>query len=141
MPGSRRSPARAVREQPFQYALVQVVPFVERGERFNAGVIVHCPSRRYLAARVALDRGVLAAIAPGRDAAVVQDYLEQIPRLCAGDPEAGPLARLRQAERFHWLVSPGSTVLQPSEVHTGLTADPAATLDHLFATLVERAGD
>jgi hypothetical protein len=123
---------------PFQYAVVHVVPHVERGERLNAGIIVLCRPRRFLAARVSLDLALLEAMDPDADGELVGRYLEQIPRLCAGDRSAGPIARLSQAERFHWLVSPSSTVVQPSEVHTGLTADPAATLDHLFAALVAR---
>ena len=133
MPDTRRNASH-----PFQYAVIQVVPHVERGERLNAGIILLCRPRRYLAARVALDAALLQAMARDADAALVERYLDQIPRLCAGDRSAGPIAGMSQAERFHWLVSPGSTVLQPSEVHTGLTADPAATLDHLFTSLVAR---
>lgn len=118
-----------------------MVPHEERGERLNAGVIVLCRPRRFLEARVVLDVRLLHAMAPDCDASLVASYLEQIPRLCAGDPAAGPLAGLSQAERFHWLVSPVSTVVQPSAVHTGLTADPAATLERLFQTLVARPGD
>jgi hypothetical protein len=123
---------------PFQYAIVRVVPKVERGEGFNAGVIVFCRPRRFLAARVHLDASLLARFAPGCDPERVRAHLELIPRLCAADPTAGPIATLSQPERFHWLVAPSSTVVQPAEVHTGMTADPAATLAHLFATLVER---
>lgn len=124
------------RRSPFEYALVRVVPRVDRGELFNAGVVLHSRPRRYLAARVELDRAVLRALAPECDPAEVLEHLETIPRLAAGDPSAGPIARLSRPERFHWLVSPSSTIVQPSEVHTGLTDDPAATLEHLFATLV-----
>jgi hypothetical protein len=123
---------------PFQYALVRVVPSVERGEAFNAGVIVHCRVRRYLAARVHLDEALLQAVAPGCDPSELRAHLEVIPRLCAGDADAGPIAGLSQPERFHWLVAPSSTVVQASAVHTGLTDDPAATLDHLYRALVER---
>lgn len=132
--------AQAVARAPFQYAIVRVVPKVERGEGFNAGVIVFCRPRRFLGARVHLDEGLLERFAPGADAEAVRAHLELIPRLCAGDPTAGPLAALSQPERFHWLVSPGSTVVQPAEVHTGMTADPAGTLAHLFAALVQRPG-
>ena len=100
------------------------------------GSSLHSRARRFLAAAVELDPDVLRALAPGCDPAVVQAQLEVIPRICAGDPSTGPIARLSRPERFHWLVSPSSTVVQPSAVHTGLTDDPAATLDHLFATLV-----
>lgn len=124
------------RRVPFEYALVRVVPRVERGERFNAGVIVFSRPRRYLGARTHLDEVVLRALAPGCEPAEVRRHLEAIERVAAGDPDGGPIAGLALAERFHWLVSPTSTIVQPSEVHTGLTEDPAATLEHLFATLV-----
>jgi hypothetical protein len=127
-----------VQRAPFQYAVVRVVPKVERGEGFNAGVIVFCRPKRYLAARVHLDATLLAHFAPDADPDMVRRHLELIPRLCAGDPTAGPLAALSQPERFHWLVAPASTIVQPAEVHTGMTADPAGTLAHLFAALVER---
>jgi hypothetical protein len=123
---------------PFQYAVVRVVPKVERGEGFNAGVILFCRPKRFLGARVQLDEALLAHFAPDCDPDVVRRHLELIPRLCAGDPAAGPLAALSQPERFHWLVAPSSTVVQPAEVHTGMTADPDSTLAHLFAALVAR---
>ena len=128
MPESRRSP--------FEYAIVRVVPRVERGEMFNAGIVLHSRSRRFLDARVELDPAVLRALAPDCDPADVLDHLEAIPRIAAGDQAAGPIARLSRPERFHWLVAPSSTIVQPSPVHTGLTDDPAATLDHLFEALV-----
>ena len=123
-------------DQPFQYAIVRVVPRVERGECLNAGVIVLCRPRRYLAAKVGLDRGRLAALAPDVDPATIESHLAAIERIARGDPDAGPIAALGQGERFHWLVAPSSTVIQPSEVHTGLCADPAAELEHLFERLV-----
>jgi len=132
------SAARTVERAPFQYAVVRVVPKVERGEGFNAGVIVFCRPRRFLGARVHLDEVLLARFAPDCDPEVVRRHLDLIPRLCAGDAAAGPLAALSQPERFHWLVSPSSTVVQPAEVHTGMTADPDGTLAHLFRALVER---
>jgi hypothetical protein len=121
----------------FQYAIVRVLPRVERGECLNVGVVLLCRPRRYLAARIALDEGRLAAFAPDLDPATIRPHLAAIERIAAGDPEAGPIARLGQAERFHWLVSPSSTIIQASEVHSGLCDDPAAELDHLVATLVE----
>ena len=123
-------------EHPFQYAIVRVVPRVERGECLNAGVVLLCRPTRYLAARVGLDEARLRAIAPDVDPATIQEHLAAIERVAAGDPQAGPIARLGQGERFHWLVAPSSTVIQPSEVHTGLSDDPAAELDHLFERLV-----
>jgi hypothetical protein len=112
------------------------VPRVERGEWFNAGVVLFCRPRRFLRAQVHLDESVLRALAPACDPAIVREHLEAIARIARGDPDAGPIARLAQHERFHWLVAPSSTIVQRSEVHTGLTDDPEATLEHLFRTLV-----
>jgi hypothetical protein len=126
----------APRRDPFAYAVVRVIPHVERGESMNAGVILLCRPRRFLAARVTLDEARLRALSPGCDAEEIRRHLEALPRVAAGEAEAGPIAALSQAERFHWLVAPASTVVQPGDVHTGMTADPAATLDHLFATMV-----
>ena len=123
---------------PFEYAILRVIPREDRGEAFNAGIVLHSRPRRFLAARVHLDVDILRALAPGCDPAVVQAQLETIPRICARDPAAGPLAALSRPERFHWLVSPSSTMVQPSAVHTGLTDNPATTLDRLFETLVLR---
>jgi hypothetical protein len=123
-------------DHPFQYAVVRVVPRVERGESLNAGVILLCRPKRFLAARVGLDAGRLRALAPDVDPAAIETHLAAIERVAAGDPAGGPIAALGQGERFHWLVAPSSTVIQPSEVHTGLCDDPAAELDHLFETLV-----
>jgi len=120
----------------FQYAIIRVLPRVERGECLNVGVVLLCRPRRYLGARIALDEERLAAFAPGLDPATIRPHLDAIERVAAGDPDAGPIARLELAERFHWLVAPSSTIIQPSEVHSGLCDDPAAELDHLVATLV-----
>ena len=121
----------------FQYAVIRVVPRVERGESMNAGVVLLSRPRRFLAARVALNEERLRAIAPDADPATILPHLRAIERIAAGDPDAGPIARLEMGERFHWLVAPSSTVIQPSEVHTGVCDDPAAELDHLFEQLVE----
>lgn len=121
---------------PFAYAIVRVVPRVERGEAFNAGIVVLCRARRFLGARTHLDEAVLRAMAPEADVAAVAAQLEAIARIAAGAADAGPIAALAPPERFHWLVSPSSTIVQPSDVHTGLTDDPEATLQHLFRTLV-----
>jgi hypothetical protein len=120
----------------FQYAIVRVVPRVERGEFLNAGVIVHSRPHRFLGARVRLDESRLRALAPDADPATILPHLEAIERIAVGDPAGGPIARLEQAERFHWLVAPSSTVIQTSEVHTGICDDPAAELEHLFERLV-----
>ena len=127
-------------EQPrsqFQYAIIRVVPRVERGECLNAGVVMLCRPRRFLAAKVALDEARLRVLAPGADPATILPHLAAIERIAAGDPSAGPIAGLTAAERFHWLVAPSSTVIQPSEVHTGLCEDPAEELEHLFERLVQ----
>ena len=121
---------------PFDYAIVRVVPNVEREEFINVGVILFCRALRFLDARIEPDVERLVAFAPELDLAMVQDQLDLIPRICAGGPEAGPLGSLEQAERFHWLVSPRSTTIQVSPVHPGLCVDPPATLDDLFDTLV-----
>ena len=122
----------------FQYAIVRVIPRVERGETLNAGVVLFSRRHRFLAARTELDEAALAALSPGCDPAAVRTQLEAIERVAAGDPAGGPIAALQQSERFHWLTAPASTIVQASAVHTGLTADPAAELDHLFARLVTR---
>jgi hypothetical protein len=121
---------------PYAYALIRVVPRVERGECVNAGVVLFCRPRRFLEARLELNRERLLALAPDLDLEAVAARLDLIARVCAGDPTAGAIAALPQAERFGWLVAPASTTVQPSEVHAGLCDDPAATLDHLFATMV-----
>jgi hypothetical protein len=122
----------------FQYAIVRVVPRVERGESLNAGVVLFCRRRDFLAAKVELDEAALAALAPGCDPAEVRPHLEALERVAAGDPAGGPIAALERSERFHWLTAPASTVVQTSPVHTGLTDDPAAALEHLFERLVSR---
>jgi Protein of unknown function (DUF3037) len=129
-------PAPEPARHPFAYAIVRVVPRVERGESINAGIVLLCRPRRFLGARVALDEARLRALDPACDPNEVRAHLAVVEGIAAGDPAAGPIAALSQPERFHWLVSPSSTIIQPSESHTGLTADPAATLEHLFATLV-----
>jgi hypothetical protein len=121
---------------PFQYAIVRVVPRVERGECMNVGVVFFCRPRRYLATRIALDEARLAAFAPELDVDEVRAHLEAMDRIAAGDPDAGPVAQLEQSERFHWLVAPSSTVIQTSPVHTGLCEDPESTLAGLVEKLV-----
>jgi hypothetical protein len=120
----------------FDYALIRVVPLVERGEFINAGAILYCRAAGVLEARIALERARLAALAPWLVADEIQQHLDAIPLICAGMAEGGPIARLSQSERFHWLVAPRSTIIQPSPVHSGMTADPATALDHIMATLV-----
>jgi hypothetical protein len=125
-----------VAASPFSYAVYRVVPRPERGERINVGVVVFCRPLRFLAARTALDERRLAALWPGLDPETIRPHLRAVERIAAGDPEAGPIAQLDETARFHWLVSPSSTVIQPSAVHSGLCPDPAAELDKLFGSLV-----
>ncbi len=120
----------------FDYAVLRVVPRVEREEFLNAGVILYSRERRYLGAKVKLDLARLAAFAPDLDMAMVQAELDLIPRICAGGPDIGPLNEMSQVERFRWLTSPRSTVVQVSPVHAGLCADPQAALEDLLAKVV-----
>ncbi|MCL4302738.1 MAG: DUF3037 domain-containing protein [Anaerolineae bacterium] len=120
----------------FDYAIVRVVPRVEREEFINAGVILFCRSRRFLGARIALDRQRLATLDSGLDPGDVERHLALIPLICGGGPDAGPIGQLPLADRFHWLVSPRSSIIQTSSVHAGLCTDPAATLNHLLETVV-----
>ena len=120
----------------FDYAVVRVVPRVERGEFLNAGVILFSRTARFLEARIELDAARLRALAPSIDAEVVQSYLEAIPSICAGGEEAGPIGLLSQSERFHWLVAPRSTIIQTSPVHSGVHGDLPAALANLFEKLV-----
>jgi hypothetical protein len=121
---------------PFQYAIVRVIPRVERGECLNAGVVLFCRPRRFLAARVELDETRLRALAPDVDLEAVRGHLDALCRIAAGDAGAGPIAALPPSERFHWIVAPASTIIQCSPVHTGLTDDPDGELERLLARLV-----
>jgi hypothetical protein len=109
---------------------------VERGEGFNAGVVLFCRQLDFLAARVALDERRLAVLAPDLSPETVRRQLEAIVRIADGDPDAGSIAALPASERFGWLVAPASTIIQPSPVHSGLCEDPRAALGDLFADLV-----
>jgi Protein of unknown function (DUF3037) len=122
----------------FDYAVIRVVPRVEREEFVNAGVIVFCLERNFLAAKVHVDDERLKALWPEIDVDLVQRHLEAFPRISAGDPSAGPIARLSLRERFHWLVSPRSTIIQVSPVHTGICESPEQALDRLFERLAAR---
>jgi hypothetical protein len=127
-------PADDVR--PFAYAVLRVVPRVERGERLNVGIVLFCRRHDFLDLRTHLHLARLAALAPDLDPAPVRSRLDALRLVACGDPAGGALAALEPSERFGWLVAPSSTIIQPSEVHAGMTADPSATLDHLFAALV-----
>lgn len=124
----------------FDYAVLRVVPRVEREEFINAGVILFCLQRDFLQARVGLDDRRLLALWPDADAELIRQHLEAIPRICAGDPDAGPIARLSIRERFHWLVAPRSTMIQVSPVHSGLCAAPEQALEELFRRMVPVPG-
>ncbi|HSC04050.1 MAG TPA: DUF3037 domain-containing protein [Solirubrobacteraceae bacterium] len=123
--------------KPFSYAILRVVPRVERGECFNAGVVLFCRQLGFLGVKVGLDERRLAALAPDASAVDVREHLDALVRVAEGDPEGEAIAALPPSERFGWLVAPSSTIIQPSAVHTGLSGDPQATLDALFAELVE----
>lgn len=120
----------------YDYAIIRVVPRVEREEFINVGVILSCPAKAFLEARLSLDERRLAALAPTLDATAIRTHLAAITTICKGGNDAGPIGRLSQRERFHWLVAPRSTVIQTSPVHTGWCKDPAAVLDHLLDTMV-----
>jgi hypothetical protein len=120
----------------YSYAIVRVVPRVERGECLNVGVVLFAREAGYLAARIELDAARLQALAPSIDVDSVERHLASFAAIAAGQPEGGPLAALPPPERFHWLTAPRSTVIQTSPAHEGTTADPAATLDDLLATFV-----
>jgi hypothetical protein len=119
----------------FDYAVLRVVPRVDREEFINAGVIVYCAEQPFLAARVHFDEARLKALWPALDVELVRQHLEAVPRICSGDASAGPIARLTPRERFHWLVAPRSTIIQVSPVHSGLCETPADALDRLFRQL------
>jgi hypothetical protein len=122
--------------EPFSYAILRLVPDIERGERVNVGVILFCRPLDFLGARTALDDGRAGALGGDADLAAARRHLAAVERVAAGDADAGPIAALDTTARFHWLVAPASTIVQPSEVHTGLCDDPDACLDELFERLV-----
>jgi DUF3037 family protein len=123
-------------EQTYDYAIIRVVPRVERGEAINVGVILSCPALDFLDARIELDPSRLLAIDPSADIEATRAHLEMIPRVCRGGADAGPIGELPQRSRFHWLVSPRSTIIQLSPVHTGRTSDPENALERLLETMV-----
>jgi len=122
----------------YDYSIIRVVPRVERGEQINAGIVLSCPDANFLDAKIALDEGALLAIDADIDLETVRANLEVFPAVCRGGEDAGPIGQLTPRERFRWLVSPRSTIIQPSPVHTGRTADPAASLEHLMDRVVRR---
>ncbi len=120
----------------FDYAVIRVVPLVDRDEFVNAGVILFCRTRRFLGSEIALDRERLQALSPAVDLDEVEEQLSLIPLICRGGAAGGPMAELPLSGRFHWLVSPRSTVIQMSSVHSGICEEPESTLIHLVDTMV-----
>ena len=121
---------------PFSYAVYRLVPRIERGEAINVGVVVFCRPLDYLAARTSLDVQRARALWPELDLDAVRPHLDAIERIAAADPAGGPIAALDTTARFHWLVAPSSTIIQPSAVHTGVCGDPPTQLSRLFDSLV-----
>ena len=123
----------------FEYAVIRVIPRVERGEAINAGVVLFCRARRFLGARVELGKAreqALRLLAPDADLGAIRERLEIIPLICSGEPGSGPIGQLTQAERFHWVVAPQSTVVQAGPIHTGICTDPVTALDDAYAAML-----
>ena len=126
-------------ELTYDYAIIRVVPRVERGEQINVGVILSCVDGEFLEARIELDTERLLALDPAIDVDAIRGLLATIPAVCEGGPNAGPIGELPPRGRFRWLVSPRSTIIQTSPVHTGRTTDPAAALERLLDTMVRHS--
>ena len=124
----------------YDYAVIRVVPRVDREEFVNVGVIVSCPAMGFLEARIEVDEPRLLALDPALDLVEVRRHLATIPAICAGGDSAGPIGALPPRERFRWLTSPRSTIIQTSAAHTGRCEDPRALLEHLLATMVRPPG-
>ncbi len=125
----------------YDYAVIRVVPKVDREEFINAGVILSCPDLSFLEARIKLNESRLLALDPSVDLDLVRNHLDSIPTICRGGDGSGSIGQLPQRQRFHWLVAPRSTVIQTSPVHTGRCADPSAALEHLLAKMVDSSTD
>ena len=123
----------------YDYATVRIVPCVHREDFVTVGVVLHARTAGFLAARLLRDADWLAARCPGLDIETLDRYLDAYERVARGGVGGGPVGLYPPSERFHWLTAPRSAAVQTSPVHTGRTADPAATLDHLFAQSVEAA--
>ena len=123
----------------FEYAVLRVVPRVDRGEAVNGGVVLFCRTRRFLGARVGLGEAREAALrllAPDLELELIRERLAIVPRICDAAPGSGPIGQFTQAERFHWVVAPQSTVVQAGPVHTGICQDPAAALDDAYEAML-----
>lgn len=122
----------------FTYAVLRIVPDIEREEFVNAGLILFARERRYLRARTHLDLGALSALDPECDLGAIRAQLELVEAIASGTTEVAPFAGMTQSERFHWLTTPRSTLIQPGPLHAGVTEDPDATFEHLYGVLVRR---
>ncbi len=122
----------------FSYAVLRVVPDIEREEFVNVGLILFDRERRFLEIRVAYDQAAVDALQPGCDHAAIRRQLELVEEIAAGTLATAPFATMSQSERFHWLTTPRSTVVQPGPIHGGSSVDPQATLEHLLKVLVRR---
>lgn len=122
---------------PFSYSVLRLVPRIERSERINVGVVLFSRPVEFLGARTALNEVRALVLWPELDVESVRAHLAAVERIAAGDPAGGPIGRLDQTARFHWLVAPSSTIIQPSESHTGICDEPEAELERLFRELVE----
>ena len=136
MPEPRFSVASS--RSPFAYATVRIVPDIEREEFLNAGLILFCRPRQYLRASTVLDVGALDAVRPASDVKAIREQLRFLEEVADGTLDAVPFASMSQSERFHWLTTPRSTLVQPGPLHAGTSDDPDATFEHLFAVLVKR---
>ena len=139
MPGSRCSvaPSRSA----FSYAVMRIVPDIEREEFINAGVVMFDRERRYLVARMSLDAPALEAMRDGCDVEAIRAHLRNIEDIAAGTLLVAPFSTMSQSERFGWLTTARSTIVQPGPLHAGTTEDPDTTFEHLYRVLVERGGD
>ena len=126
---------------PYDYAVLRVVPRVDREEFVNVGVIVSCPAKDFLEARIELNEQRLSAMDSTLDIESIRSHLLTIPAICAGGAQAGPIGQLSQRERFHWLVAPRSTIIQTSPVHTGYCKDPSEVLERLLNSMVRPTPD
>jgi hypothetical protein len=120
----------------FEYAIVRIVPRVDRQEFINAGIVVSCPAQDFLKAEVELDRARLLALAPDADVAVIEEYLRLVPVICEGGAAAGLIGSMPMRVRFDWLIAPRSTVIQLSPVHSGVCDDPRVALEQLMRKMI-----
>ncbi len=120
----------------YDYAIIRVVPRVEREEFINVGVILSCPAEKFLQARIELDESRLLALNSGIDLELVHRHLAAFPTICAAGPDSGPIGQLPQRARFYWLTARRSAIIQTSPVHSGRCSEPGAAIEHLLAKMV-----